>query len=57
VEAWLREHGIPCCAPAALPSELYADASHPLGDGYALLAKRLLEDQSFADWLSANARR
>jgi len=57
VEAWLRERGIPCCVPAALPSELCADASHPLGDGYALLARRLLEDQSFAEWLSASARR
>jgi hypothetical protein len=51
VEAWLRENGIPCCAAAALPSEQYADASHPLGPGYALLAKRLLEEKSFAGWM------
>jgi hypothetical protein len=49
-EAWLHEKGVPCLAPEALPSHLYADASHPLSDGYALLAKRLLEDKSFADW-------
>jgi len=49
-EAWLRENGVPCLAPEALPSRLYADASHPLAEGYALLAKRLLEDKSFGDW-------
>lgn len=49
-EAWLRENGVPCLAPDALPSRLYADASHPLAEGYALLARRLLEDKSFGDW-------
>jgi lysophospholipase L1-like esterase len=29
--------------PPVLPSELYADASHPLSDGYKLLAKQLSE--------------
>jgi hypothetical protein len=53
VEAWLCERGIPCLAPEPLPSHLYADASHPLSEGYALLAGRLLEDKSFAGWLSA----
>jgi len=52
VETWLRENGVPCLAPEPLPSGLYADASHPLSEGYALLAKRLFEDQSFAAWLS-----
>jgi hypothetical protein len=50
-ETWLRENGVPCFAPEALPSNLYADASHPLADGYALLARRLMEDKSFAGWL------
>jgi lysophospholipase L1-like esterase len=52
VEAWLRENGVPCLAPDALPSHLYADASHPLSDGYALLARRLVEDKSFGSWLA-----
>jgi hypothetical protein len=52
-ETWLRDNGVPCFAPEALPSNLYADASHPLSDGYALLARRLIEDKSFAGWLLA----
>jgi hypothetical protein len=34
-----------------LPSDLYADASHPLTDGYDLLAKRIYADQRFRRWL------
>jgi hypothetical protein len=41
IEAWLAENGVPYSAPAPLPSELYADASHPLAAGYALLARQL----------------
>jgi hypothetical protein len=42
VEAWLKEKGVAYAAPSPLPSELYADASHPLAEGYALLARQLL---------------
>jgi hypothetical protein len=35
-------------APGPLPSELYADASHPLTEGYRLLAAKLLEDPRFS---------
>jgi hypothetical protein len=42
MEAWLRAEGIAYAAPSPLPSELYADASHPLAAGYALLAQELL---------------
>jgi hypothetical protein len=48
VAAWLRESGVPCLVPETLPSPLYADASHPLAEGYALLARRLIEDNAFA---------
>jgi len=48
VAAWLAERGIPHCIPDALPSKMYADASHPLSDGYSLAARRLYESQSFA---------
>jgi hypothetical protein len=41
MEAWLREEGVAHAAPPPLPSELYADASHPLAEGYAMLAKDL----------------
>lgn len=47
VEDWLQEERIPHSIPAALPSDYYADASHPLSIGYALLAKQLLQSASF----------
>ena len=46
-QAWLGDHDIPHYAPKALPSETYADASHPLGKGYALLAEELLANEAF----------
>ena len=47
VAAWLEEKRIPHCLPPVLPSELYADGSHPLAAGYQELARRLWADQSF----------
>jgi hypothetical protein len=41
LESWLREEGIAYAAPPPLPSDYYADASHPLATGYALLAHAL----------------
>jgi len=46
-ETWLRQNNVAYCIPSALPSELYRDASHPLGRGYAMLAKQLFENESF----------
>jgi hypothetical protein len=37
--------------PETLPSELYADASHPLTQGYELLAKRIYTVERFRKWL------
>ena len=34
-----------------MPSDLYADASHPLADGYRMLADVLFEDEAFAPFL------
>jgi hypothetical protein len=48
---WLADTGIPHLLPEALPSELYADASHPLTEGYALLAKRLWSEKTLRTWL------
>lgn len=42
VGAWLAENRVPHCLPSVLPSRLYADASHPLADGYRLLAEEIL---------------
>ncbi|MBE3135143.1 MAG: hypothetical protein IMZ55_16880, partial [Acidobacteria bacterium] len=55
-EAWLRENGVPCIVPEALPSHLYADASHPLADGYALLARQLFEDNTFLQFQAASKK-
>jgi hypothetical protein len=51
VTAWLQENKVPHIVPEALPSLLYADASHPLTDGYALLAKRTLASEDFQSWM------
>jgi hypothetical protein len=51
LEAWLRARGVPCCAPKVLPSDLYADASHPLKAGYAQVAEELFADEAFRDWI------
>ncbi len=50
VVALLNENHIPHVSPELLPSEYYADASHPLTQGYELLARRLLADAAFKDW-------
>ena len=42
---WLKEAKVPHLAPDPLPSELYGDASHPLAEGYALLAKQLYDNR------------
>lgn len=55
VAAWLRENNIASLVPDALPSPLYADASHPLAEGYARLAKQLIGDPSFGAWASSDA--
>jgi len=47
IENWFQQNDIPYYMPSALPSGFYIDASHPLSDGYALLAKQLIENQSF----------
>ncbi len=47
IDARLTELDVPHALPPPLPSELYADASHPLAEGYALLARRLIGDEAF----------
>lgn len=43
VGRWLAENRVPHCLPSLLPSRLYADASHPLPDGYRLLAEQIVQ--------------
>jgi hypothetical protein len=47
VAAWCRQNNVPCFVPEALPAAHYVDASHPIGEGYALLARQLLEQPAF----------
>ena len=47
IAAWLGTNRIPHVVAKALPSDQYGDASHPLAEGYRLLARRLLEDAGF----------
>jgi lysophospholipase L1-like esterase len=51
IAAWLTQNHVDHLVPETLPSELYADASHPLTDGYRLLARRLYQDPTFKRWL------
>ena len=51
IAAWLTQNQVPHLTPETLPSALYADACHPLTDGYRLLAKRLYADSAFQQWL------
>ena len=48
---WLTKNHVPHVVPATLPSALYADASHPLNEGYKLLADWLSYDPAFKTWL------
>ena len=47
IGTWLKNNNIPYYLPDSLPAEYYADASHPLSKGYALLAEQLCRDGSF----------
>jgi hypothetical protein len=48
----LKSLNVSLCVPQTLPSDLYADASHPLTDGYKLLAKQLLDDPTFKNFIA-----
>ena len=56
VRAWLDEARVPCYVPDALPTALYADASHPLAAGYARLAEQLWRHPTFAEFDGHTAR-
>jgi hypothetical protein len=54
IEAWLRQNNIAYYMPAVLASELYCDASHPLSEGYALLAEQLFDNSHFRSSILRN---
>jgi len=51
IVGWLDANHVPRVVPATLPSAFYADASHPLTEGYRALAKQLIDDPAFRGWL------
>jgi hypothetical protein len=51
--AWLSQNQFPAITPVTLPSLLYADASHPLTQGYQQLASVLFRDPLFQKWITA----
>lgn len=53
----LRLAGVDVFCGTPLPSEEYADASHPLAPGYVRLAQALLADGGFRAWLAGDGRR
>jgi hypothetical protein len=55
IRSWLDQTAVPVVVPETLPTDLYADASHPLTDGYDLLARRLAQDASYRQWLARPA--
>ena len=56
IAEWLSANRIAHVVPETLPSRLYADGSHPLTDGYALLARRIGRDRAFQEWLGDRRR-
>jgi hypothetical protein len=52
VQSWLKSQNATYLAPEPLPSNLYADASHPLTHGYELLATQVFQSEAFQNWLS-----
>jgi len=50
---WLAAHGVQHFAATTLPSESYADASHPLASGYKLLAEEVFKNEAFRQFLSS----
>ena len=51
VQNWLTEQDIPFISAQPLPSEVYGDASHPLTEGYELLAELILSHPNFQAWV------
>ncbi len=50
MQAELAAQQIACVVPPVLPTEVYADASHPLAAGYERLSRQLLADPAFGTW-------
>jgi hypothetical protein len=47
IAAWLESRHVPHAVPPPLSTDQYGDASHPLAEGYAALARELMQDAGF----------
>ena len=56
IETWLRQNNVPYCMPQALPGRLYVDASHPVAEGYRILAEQLFQNASFSSVILNSGR-
>jgi hypothetical protein len=52
IAARLERKHIATIVPMTLPPNLYADASHPLTDGYAVLSAKISRESAFQKWLT-----
>lgn len=55
VVRWLVGEELPYIVPDLLPREQYADASHPLREGYQTLARRLVQSDRFRQFAQPGA--
>jgi hypothetical protein len=53
---WFQANNVAYVMPETLPSALYADASHPLTEGYRLLAEHLRSAPSFQQWMDKSRK-
>lgn len=47
----LQEMAVPFALASDLPENQYADASHPLAEGYAIMAKEICINPQFVEWM------
>ena len=56
MESWLKQNNVSFYAPSELPSQLYADASHPLAEGYRLMAEELARTDFIQSFKTKDAK-
>jgi hypothetical protein len=52
VQSWLEAQQLPHFVARLLPSDDYADTSHPLAEGYAKLARQVMDSDEFKSFLA-----
>lgn len=50
IAVWLEQNHIDYFIVPDMPSHLYVDASHPLKEGYDIIAQRMFTDDKFLNW-------